>query len=115
MPDTSIFTRLMGVIEDRKRHPATRSYTESLLAGGVDRIGHKILEEAQEVVDAAKETSAARQSHVVHEAADLVYHLFVLLGHCDVRLEMVEQELARRFGTSGLDEKAARKGSGAEK
>jgi phosphoribosyl-ATP pyrophosphohydrolase len=46
----------------------------------------------------------------VHEAADLIYHLFVMLGHRDIPLAELESELARRFGISGLDEKAAREG-----
>ena len=61
----------------------------------------------QALVDAAR---AADQRHgrVVHEAADLLYHLLVMLTHCDVALPDVEAELARRFGMSGLEEKASR-------
>ena len=99
----------MDVIEDRKQNPPPRSYTTKLFAGGVAKIGEKIVEEAAEVVEAAEQaSSAAGSEHLVHEAADLLYHLFVMLGHCEVPLNQVEQELARRFGVSGLDEKAAR-------
>ena len=68
------------------------------------------MEEAGEVVEAAGEPGDAGRSHLIYEAADLIYHLFVLMGHRDVKLSEVEAELARRFGLSGLDEKAARGG-----
>ncbi|MBN2475243.1 MAG: phosphoribosyl-ATP diphosphatase [Pirellulales bacterium] len=97
----------MAVIEDRKATRPTRSYTAGLFDGGIDAIGAKIREEAGELVEAARAADAVRQ-HVVHEAADLTYHLFVLLAACGVGLADVEQELARRFGTSGLEEKASR-------
>ena len=98
----------MAVIEDRKANPPAKSYTTALFQGGVAKIGGKILEEAGEVVEAAGEPGDAGRSHLICEAADLIYHLFVLLGHRDVKLPEVEAELARRFGLSGLDEKAAR-------
>jgi phosphoribosyl-ATP pyrophosphohydrolase len=98
----------MAVIEDRKVNPPAKSYTTKLFAGGVDAIGAKIVEEAAEVVEAARLTTENREQELRHEAADLIYHLFVMLGHCGVPLSGVEQELARRFGISGIDEKAAR-------
>ena len=98
----------MAVIEDRRDNPPERSYTTSLFAGGIEKIGEKIIEEAREVVDAAGEATAEARSHTVHEAADVLYHLFVLLGHKQIGIEEVEAELARRFGISGLDEKASR-------
>jgi phosphoribosyl-ATP pyrophosphohydrolase len=105
----SILARLMAVIEDRRAHPSERSYTTTLLAGGVDKIGAKICEEAAEVVDAARQADSSEgRAHLIHEAADLVYHLFVMLGFRQVALVEVEAELARRFGISGLEEKAAR-------
>ncbi len=107
--DRHILAQLMAVIEDRKTNPPPRSYTTKLFDGGVAKIGEKITEEAAEVVEAAEqaEDDAGRQQ-LVHEAADLIYHLWVMLGHCGIPLEQVEQELAGRFGVSGLDEKAAR-------
>jgi phosphoribosyl-ATP pyrophosphohydrolase len=109
VPDHStVLAQLMSVIEDRKLNPPPRSYTTQLLAGGVAKIGGKITEEAGEVVAAAGEAGEAGRQHLIHEAADLLYHLFVMLAHRDVRLAEVEQELARRFGTSGLDEKGGR-------
>ena len=104
----SAFAQLMATIEDRKANPPDRSYTTSLFQAGGEKIGRKILEEANEVVEAAAESGNAGRSHFIHETADLIYHLFVMLAHRDVKLEEVEAELRRRFGISGLDEKAAR-------
>ena len=104
----SILARLMATIDDRKANPSEKSYTTKLLAGGVAKIGSKITEEAREVVEAAGEPGDAGRSHFIYECADLVYHLFVIMAHNGVRLDEVEAELARRFGMSGLEEKAAR-------
>lgn len=108
-----VLEQLMATIESRRDHPPERSYTNSLLQGGVPKIGKKILEEASEVVEAAGETPGDEQrAHVVYEAGDVIYHLFVLLAQQQIPLSDVASELARRFGTSGLDEKASRKPSG---
>ena len=112
MSDSSVYSQLIAVIEDRKVTPPERSYTTSLFQGGVAKIGGKLVEEVNEILEAASEPPATRKQHLVHEAADLIYHLLVLLGHCDVPLGHVEDELRRRFGVSGLDEKAARGQSG---
>ena len=103
-----VLAQLMSVIEDRKANPPAKSYTTTLFAGGVPRIGDKIREEAEEVIEAAGEPGEEGRGHLTREAADLIYHLFVMLGHRDVKLAEVEAELARRFGISGLDEKASR-------
>jgi len=99
----------MTVIEDRKVNPPEKSYTTQLFQGGVDKIGAKIAEEAREVVEAAREVGEEGRQHLIYEAGDLLYHLFVMLGHRNVRMAELEAELARRFDMSGLDEKAARK------
>jgi phosphoribosyl-ATP pyrophosphohydrolase/phosphoribosyl-AMP cyclohydrolase len=96
---------LERVVAARKDDPSARSYTSRLLAGGVPAIGGKVTEEAGELVEAAARESDER---VISEAADLVYHMLVLLACRGVELRLVEDELARRFGISGLDEKAAR-------
>jgi phosphoribosyl-ATP pyrophosphohydrolase len=98
----------MAVIEDRRTDLPPKSYTTTLFRGGVEKIGGKILEEANEVVEAAAEPGEEGQQHFIHEAADLIYHLLVMLAHRNVQLPEVEAELARRFGISGLDEKASR-------
>jgi phosphoribosyl-ATP pyrophosphohydrolase len=105
---THVLAQLMATIEDRKANPSEKSYTAKLLAGGVPKIGSKITEEAREVVEAAGEPGDAGRAHFVYECADVVYHLFVMMAHKGVALGEVEAELARRFGISGLEEKAAR-------
>lgn len=105
----SVFAQLMATIEQRKANPTDKSYTVKLLAGGATKIGGKITEEAREVVEAAGEPGEAGRAHFLYECADLTYHLFVMMAHRDVTLPELEAELARRFGISGLDEKAARK------
>ena len=96
---------LERVVASRKSEAPDRSYTSRLLAGGVPAIGAKVTEEAGELVEAAALESDER---VVSEAADLIYHMLVLLACRGIGLSQVEDELARRFGISGLVEKAAR-------
>jgi phosphoribosyl-ATP pyrophosphohydrolase len=107
-PQQHILAQLMAVIEDRKINPPAKSYTTTLFAGGVAKIGKKITEEAAEVIEAAGESGEEGRAHLIREASDLIYHLFVMLGHRDIKLAEVEAELAKRFGISGLDEKAGR-------
>jgi phosphoribosyl-ATP pyrophosphohydrolase/phosphoribosyl-AMP cyclohydrolase len=105
-----VLESLEQVIAARKGGDASRSYTAKLLAGGVTAAGAKVTEEAEELVRAA---GGETDERVVSEAADLIYHTLVLLACRDVPLERVEDELARRFGVSGLAEKAARATGGA--
>ena|SRR5688572_8689667 len=105
---SSVLSQLMTVLEDRKVNPPPNSYTARLYTGGDAKIGAKILEEAHEIVEAAGESGDQGRRHIIYEASDLVYHLMVLLAHHEIKLEEVEVEIARRFGQSGLDEKAAR-------
>lgn len=107
--DETVLARLMSTIEDRKASPTERSYTSKLLSGGLPLISAKISEEAAETVEAAGEFGEEGRQHLVREAADLMYHLLVLLAHRDATLADVENELGRRFGMSGLEEKASRK------
>ena len=101
-----IFDSLFGVIMDRKKAPSEESYTAKLLAGGPAAVGEKVTEEAGELVEAAVE---GKHGQVVCEAADLIYHTWVLLAGAGVSPQDVREELARRFGTGGLEEKASRK------
>jgi len=96
----------------RQRAPDEKSYTAQLLSGGVERIGGKIIEEATECVEAASEPGDDGRAHTIAEAGDLVYHLLVLLTARGIRLSEVEAELARRFGVSGIEEKANREQRG---
>jgi phosphoribosyl-ATP pyrophosphohydrolase len=99
---------LEQTILERKNSADEKSYTARLLAGGVEKIGRKIIEEAAEVVEAAAEPGAEGRDHTIYEAGDVIYHLMVLLASRDIKLQEVEAELARRFGVSGIEEKANR-------
>ena len=103
--------RLEAVIRRRRDELPEGSYTTRLVKGGLRAIGAKVAEEAEEVVEAAGEPGVEGERHLVREAADLMYHLLVLLSYRDVCLADVAAELARREGVSGLAEKAARKGT----
>jgi len=98
--------RLAATIRARRQAPADKSYTRQLLDAGAERCAKKFGEEAVETVIAAvHQDDAALKA----EAADLLYHLLVLLESRDVRLADVLTVLDGRVGTSGLEEKAARK------
>ena len=94
-----ILERLYQTIQDRKRSPKPDSYVSSLLQGGVDKVLKKVVEEAGEVVLAAK---GGKKEEIIHEAADLLFHTLIALGYHDITPEEVYQELASRFGKSGL-------------
>jgi len=100
-----IIDALYQVILDRKANPTDNSYTASLMQKGIDKILKKIGEEATEVIIAAK---GGKQEEIVHESADLIFHLLVLLGHCGIPADSVYAELRRRFGISGIEEKNSR-------
>jgi phosphoribosyl-ATP pyrophosphohydrolase len=100
---------LEQTIADRAENPGAKSYTSQLLTGGVEAIGPKVIEEATEVVEAAHEVGDAGREHFIREVGDLVYHLMVLMYKRNCSLADLEAELKRRFGVSGLEEKASRK------
>ncbi len=102
----STFPRLWAELEARRDAAADKSYTRSLLDKGPLKIAAKIREEGDELARAVEGETSDR---VVSEAADVVYHMLVGLLARDVTLRDVAAELARRFGTSGIDEKNARK------
>jgi phosphoribosyl-ATP pyrophosphohydrolase len=98
---------LFATIETRKNADPDSSWTAKMLAKGPDKCAEKFGEEAIEaIVEAIKDDKAALTS----EAADVIYHLMVMLAARDVSWQGVVSELARRQGVSGLAEKAARKG-----
>ena len=100
-----ILQAVYEVIQERKSASADASYTASLLQKGIDKILKKLGEEATEVVIAGK---GGKRDEIVYETADLFFHTLVLLGHYDIPPEEVYAELRRRFGTSGVAEKASR-------
>ena len=106
-PNEGIFEQLMETVRDRKSASADESYTASLFSGGLNQICQKVAEEAEELLEAAQQPGDS-QHHQIHETADLIYHVWVLLAQLDIPLEDIKAELTRRFGTSGLQEKAAR-------
>ena len=101
-----ILDAVYQVILDRKSDTSDNSYTASLMARGIDKILKKIGEESTEVVIAGK---GGVRTEIISETADLLYHLLVLLGYRDIALHEVYDELGRRFGISGIEEKAERK------
>ena len=105
---SDVLHQLMAVLEERKTNPPPNSYTARLYQGGVSKIGRKIEEESREVIEAASEPGEQGRRHLIYESSDLLYHLLVMLAYKGVKLDEVEAEIARRFGQSGLDEKAAR-------
>lgn len=100
-----ILQQLTDVLEERKQADPESSYVAGLYAKGLDAILKKIGEEATETVMAAKDGDA---QHLVYEIADLWFHSMVLLAQQDLEINAVLDELGRRFGLSGLEEKAAR-------
>jgi phosphoribosyl-ATP pyrophosphohydrolase/phosphoribosyl-AMP cyclohydrolase len=100
-----VMQRVYETILARKRQATADSYVASLFAGGQDRVLKKVTEEAGEMLLASK---GGNREEVVHEAADLLFHVLVTLGFHDISPLEVQYELARRFGQSGLEEKASR-------
>jgi len=100
-----VLARLSDVLEARKGADPESSYVAKLYARGLDAILKKIGEEATETVMAAKD---GQPDKLVHEVADLWFHTLVLLAHQGLGPQLVLAELERRFGLSGIAEKAGR-------
>lgn len=107
---SQVLDRLFEVIERRREDRPAGSYVVTLLDAGLPAIAAKVREESEEVIRAAFDEDAHA---VAHEAADVVFHLFVLLAARGIQPGAVYAELARRFGIGGLAEKAARAASDA--
>lgn len=103
-----VLQQLAEVLEQRKLQSAEQSYVASLYAKGLDHILKKIGEEAAETIIAAKDGD---KDKIVYETADLWFHSMVMLAHQGLGPEQVINELQRRFGLSGLQEKAQRRPS----
>ena len=95
---------LVKIIRDRKNKDEDKSYTSSLLSGGLTKCIDKMQEEFEELTEALKENS-----NVVHEAADTIYHLLVTLEAANIKFEDVLKELENRKSQSGIEEKNNRK------
>lgn len=107
MPATEkILSDMYDVIEGRKGADPETSYTARLFCKGTQKIAQKLGEEAIEATIAAVSES---QERLIRESADVLYHLLVLWAHKGIKPPLVWDELEKRFGTSGLAVKEARK------
>ena len=104
---SSILEQLEAVLEERKNADPDSSYVAGLYAKGLEKILKKVGEEATETVIAAMEDD---RKQIVYETADLWFHTMVMLTSKGISHEEVLAELERRFGLSGIEEKASRKG-----
>jgi phosphoribosyl-ATP pyrophosphohydrolase len=98
--------RISETLLERRRADPETSYTAQLMSKGPDSILKKIGEECAELIMAGKE---GNRLHVVWESADVLYHIMVLLAFHGLSIEDVLQEMRRREGISGIDEKKSRK------
>lgn len=101
----TVLEKLAATIEARKSADPDSSWTAKLLAKGPEKCAEKFGEEAIEAIIAAAKND---RENLTYEAADVIYHLLVMLAARDVPLADVLAELERREGTSGITEKASR-------
>ncbi|ULA63828.1 MAG: hypothetical protein LZF86_110528 [Nitrospira sp.] len=94
-----ILDAVLRTIQARKANPQPGSYTAKLFEGGHDKILKKVAEEAGEVLLASK---GGKKDEIVYEIADLFFHTLMVLGYHEIPLSAIYQELAMRFGKSGL-------------
>ncbi len=115
MSHKTILEQLDAVLEARKSESADSSYVASLYAKGTEKILKKVQEESLEVAMAAKDhdhqQTDENKEHLIYEVTDLWFHSLVLLAHKDISSDAILNELQRRFGLSGHDEKASRSDS----
>jgi phosphoribosyl-ATP pyrophosphohydrolase len=104
-----VLEQLHAVLEQRKTAPPESSYVAQLHDRGLNKILEKVGEEAVETILAAKDAAQrGNNTEVIHETADLWFHTLVMLSHLGEDHRAVLAELQRRFGLSGLEEKASR-------
>ena len=107
MSDT--LQKLAAIIEERKSADPDSSYVAQLNHKGLEKILAKVAEEAQESIEAAREAEQTGDTnHLVQETADLWFHTLVMLAKLNTGPDEVFAELEKRFGVSGLEEKASR-------
>ena len=102
---SDVLNRLAEILEERKQANPESSYVAGLYHEGTDKILKKLGEEATETIIAGKGGS---RDEIIYETADLWFHSLVLLAHNNIEPQIILDELDRRFGLSGLDEKANR-------
>ena len=103
--DYKIIEELQKMLNSRKNKMPENSYVSLLFQKGNSEINSKIIEEANEYVEAVNSKS---KSEIIHEAADLWFHNLVSLTLNDIQVSDILEELNRRFGVSGLEEKKSR-------
>jgi phosphoribosyl-ATP pyrophosphohydrolase/phosphoribosyl-AMP cyclohydrolase len=101
----SVIDQLYHVIQERKKADPQSSYVASLLHKGENAYLKKVVEEAGEFCFAVKDSD---EEEIIYEAADLAFHTLVALGDKNINPDRIKQELARRFGLSGIEEKKSR-------
>ena len=101
----NVLQSLSEILRERRQADPEQSYVAGLYREGLDAILRKVAEESAETLLAAK---GEGRDALVHEVADLWFHSLVLLAHQGIAPEEITAELARRFGVSGLEEKASR-------
>ncbi len=105
MSTENVLLRLSGTLASRRNADPETSYTAKLFAKGPDSILKKIGEESAELIMAAKD---GKRQNIVYESADVLYHVLALLAFYGIGAEDLLNELQRREGTSGIDEKKSR-------
>ena len=105
MSTHDILHRLSETLASRRHADPETSYTAKLFAGGPDSILKKIGEESAELIMAAKD---GKRLNIVWESTDVIFHVLVLLAYYGLSIEDVSQEMRRREGVSGIDEKKSR-------
>ncbi|MEY3785678.1 MAG: hypothetical protein RL626_411 [Pseudomonadota bacterium] len=105
MNTNTILKKLSETLEARKKDDPSKSYTASLYRDGLEAILKKVNEEAFETIIAARQGD---NKELVHEVADLWFHTLVLMAHKNLSAEDILNELCRREGTSGIEEKESR-------
>lgn len=101
----SLLDQLYHTIQERKHTSSEKSYTASLLNGKENGLLKKIVEEAGELTFALKDND---ESEIIYETADVAYHILVALAKHNISPDRIKQELSRRFGLSGIEEKKNR-------
>lgn len=106
---TDTLTKLAKIIEERKVSDPSTSYVALLQSRGLNKILEKVGEEAIETILAARDIQQGDdKSKLIYETADLWFHTLVMLSKLEISHQEVLDELEKRFGKSGLDEKASR-------
>ncbi len=104
----NVLDRLDKILKERKSEDSKNSYVKQLFDKGSIEIIKKIREECEELIEAAEEVNFDKKNKLIHEAADLCFHIMVLLSSEGISSKEVLAELEERFGISGIEEKNQR-------